>query len=101
MVCNRQRHAYLNRTTTDPWSILLVASSRSQCGCEEYGPGIRNNEKNQRSALELYIAPGFAHYQSQAAGNGLIGKIKKAASFKLQAASLTMEQGQCRMNYER
>jgi hypothetical protein len=26
---------------------------------------------------------------------------KKAASFKLQASSLTMEQGQCRMNYEK
>jgi len=36
------------------------------------GSGIRNNEKNQRSAAGLYIAPGFAHYQSQAAGNGLI-----------------------------
>ena len=28
---------------------------------------IANNEKNQSSALQLYIAPGFAHYQSQAA----------------------------------
>jgi len=30
-----------------------------------------------------------------------LNKKKEAASFKLQASSLTMEQGQCRMNYER
>jgi len=30
------------------------------------------NEKNQRSAASLYIAPGFAHYKSQAACNELI-----------------------------
>ena len=36
------------------------------------GSGIRNNEKNQRSAASLYIAPGFAHYKSQAACNELI-----------------------------
>ena len=28
------------------------------------GSGIRNNEKNQRSAELLYIAPGFAHIGS-------------------------------------
>ena len=50
MVCNRLRHADLNGTTS----------------------GQEFNEKNQLHALELYVGPGFAHYQSQAAGNGLI-----------------------------
>ena len=73
-------------TTTDPRSILLVAQKTAGESCEEYGSGIRNNvvwkyynlpqsddklwgcpnnnEKNQRSAAGLYIAPGFAHIGS-------------------------------------
>jgi len=32
--------------------------------------------KNQPLALQLYNGPGFAHYQSQAAGNELIWNLK-------------------------
>ena len=45
---------------TDPRSMLLVALNCRCVGCEEHGSGISNNEKNQRSAASLYIAPGFA-----------------------------------------
>jgi len=40
--------------------MLLVAQKTAGESCEEHGSGIRNNEKNQRSAASLYIAPGFA-----------------------------------------
>ena len=36
------------------------------------GSGISNNEKNQRSAASLYIAPGFAHMRSIVSAYGLI-----------------------------
>jgi len=49
------------------------------------GSGIRN-EKNQRSAASLYIAPGFAHMRSIVSAYGLIWNFypgRQASSVKL------------------
>ena len=79
---------FFGLTKLEPWSIGMVSLTITARAMLPNGPGVKS--AGSLASIKPNIACGLGQKE----------KIKKAASFKLQAR-LTMDPGACRMNLER